>query len=165
MANIGTNVSTQVASLLRDAINGAGAQLALLADQTGAAALRLPPEQVLEQAAPGPDTVFAERYPSVYVTCEKLTNLQSEKGRRFSGKARMVVECRVSQDRVDGLDASMRLLADAVTEALFQSRGNWPDTMFFGGAYEVQYGGVKRGGKNLLQTATVTLDVDVSSSN
>jgi hypothetical protein len=162
MASIGTDVSAQVASLLR-ATNGVGAQLAALADQTGVAALSLPPEQVLEQSAPASDAVFVERYPAVYVSCEKLTNLQSEKGRRFSGKARMVVECRVSQDRVDGLDASMRLLADAVTEALFQSRGNWTDTMFFGGAYEVQYGTAKHGGKNLLQAAKVTLDVDVSS--
>jgi hypothetical protein len=161
MASIGIDVTAQVASLLR-ATNGVGAQLAELSDQTGVAAVNLPPAQVLEQSAPASDAVFVERYPAIYVSCEKLTNLQSEKGRRFSGKARIVVECRVSQDRLDGLDAGSRLLADAVTEVLFLSRGNWTDSMFFGGAYEVQYGPVKRGGKNLVQAARISLDVDVS---
>ena len=164
MANIGTLVSSQVASLLRSADTGVGAQMAELSMQSGLQVAAIVPAQILEQSAPPPDYTSAERYPAVYVTCESLANLQAEKGRRFSGKARIGIECRLSQDRVDGLDAKVRLVADAVAETLFQSRGNWTDSMFFGGAYEVQFGAMKRGGKNVVQTARITLDVDVSSN-
>jgi hypothetical protein len=164
MASIGSLVSAQVASLLRSTDAGIGAQMAELSTQSGTEAAAIGAAQIFEQSAPPSDYPFAERYPAIYVTCEKLSNLQSEKGRRFSGKARIAIECRLSQDRVDGLDAKVRLVADAVAETLFQSRGNWTDSMFFGGAYEVQYGAMKRGGKNVLQSAKITLDVDVSSN-
>jgi hypothetical protein len=163
MASIGTLVSSQVATLLRASNAGVGAQMAELSTESGIEVTAIAPAQVLEQSAPPHDYPSAERFPAVYVTCESLSNLQTEKGRRFSGKARVVVDCRMTQDRVDGLDAKVRLVADAVAEALYQSRGQWTDSMFFGGAYEVQYGAMKRGGKNIVQSARITIDVDVSS--
>ena len=51
MASIGTDVSAQVASLLRDTTNGAGVQRALLAQQTGVAPLSLPPGRVPSSSA------------------------------------------------------------------------------------------------------------------
>jgi hypothetical protein len=164
MANIGTLVSSQVATLLRASDAGVGAQMAELSTESGVEVTAIAPAQILEQGAPPPDYPAAERFPAVYVTCESLSNLQTEKGRRFSGKARVVVECRMTQDRVDGLDAKVRLVADAVTETLFQSRGQWNDSMFFGGGYEVRYGAMKRGGKNVVQSAQVTIEIDVSSN-
>jgi hypothetical protein len=164
MASIGTLVSSQVATLLRASDAGVGVQMAEIAAENGVEVTAIDTPQILEQSAPPNDYPSAERYPAVYVTCESLTNLQTEKGRRFSGKARVAVECRMTQDRIDGLDAKVRLVADAIAETLFQSRGTWTDSMFFGGRYEVQYGAMKRGGKNVVQSARITLDVDVSSN-
>jgi hypothetical protein len=138
--------------------------MAELSTESGIEVTAIVPAQVLEQSAPPHDYPAAERFPAIYVTCESLSNLQTEKGRRFSGKAQIAIECRMTQDRVDGLDAKVRLVADAVAEALFQSRGNWNDSMFFGGGYEVQYGAMKHGGKNVVQSARITIDVDVSSN-
>ncbi len=164
MASIGSTVSSQVAALLRAGDSGVGAQMAGLSLDTGVAAAAIGAAQILEQSAPPSDYSSAERFPAIYITCESLSNLQTEKGRRFSGKAKMAIECRLSQDRIEGLDAKVRLMADAVAETLFQSRGSWTDSMFFGGRYEVQYGAMKRGGKNVTQSAKITFDVDVSSN-
>ena len=164
MVSIGTLVSAQVATFLRAADAGVGAQMAQLSTDNGIEVTAIVPAQILEQSAPPHDYPSAEHFPAVYVTCESLSNLQTEKARRFSGKARVAIECRMTQDRVEGLDAKVRLVADAVAETLFQNRGRWTDSMFFGGAYEVQYGAVKRGGKNVMQSARVTIEVDISSN-
>ena len=39
----------------------------------------------------------------------------------------MIAEVRVSQDRLDGLDNVSQMMADAVTQALDASRGDWGD--------------------------------------
>jgi hypothetical protein len=36
--------------------------------------------------------------------------------------------------------------------------------MFYGGAYDVAFGPVKRGGRNFIQVAKVTLEIGVSRS-
>jgi hypothetical protein len=41
-------------------------------------------------------------------------------------------------------------------------RGDWGGGMFFAGGYEVSFGTTKHGGKNFIQAAKVTFDVDVS---
>ena len=56
----------------------------------------------------------------------------------------------------------MQLYVDAVTRVLDQRRGDWGGGMFYGGGYEAVFGAVKRGGKNYLQTARITLEVDAS---
>ena len=60
--------------------------------------------------------------------------------------------------------AQVNVMVDAVTSTLDQNRGDWGGGVFYGGAYQIDYKGVKRGGKNFLQTATVTFDVQISSS-
>jgi hypothetical protein len=102
------------------------------------------------------------QYPAIYVYCGKVNNLLREKFRTFSGEAQMVAEVRVSQDRLDGLEAQTQLFAEAVTGALDVKRGDWGDGMFFGGGYEIGYGPVKHGGRNFLQIAKVTFTVEVS---
>jgi hypothetical protein len=102
------------------------------------------------------------KYPAIYVYCGKVANLLREKFRTFSGEAQMVAEVRVSQDRLDGLEAQTQLFAEAVTGALDSKRGDWGDGMFFGGGYEIGYGPVKHGGRNFLQIAKVTFTVEVS---
>jgi|SRR5947209_5682643 len=163
MASIGTIVSGHVASLLRSP-GGFRTQLGNVAELAGIEVAPAGPECVLEQGAPSADATVIEKYPAVYVFCEKLTNNLTEKGRRFSGKARISIECRVSQDRTDGLDAKTRVFTDAIAEVLYNARGRWPSGMFYSGAYEIQFGPIRRGGKNVVQSAKVLLDVDVSSN-
>jgi hypothetical protein len=72
----------------------------------------------------------------------------------------MAIELRHSQDRLDGLQDSLELYIDAVTQVL--NRGDWGEGMFYGGAYEVSFGPVKKGGKNFMQAAKVTFEIGVS---
>jgi hypothetical protein len=102
------------------------------------------------------------RYPSIHVYCAGLKNLLKEKFRKFSGKAQMVAEVRVSQDRLEGLEAAVAVYANAVTEVLDGNRGEWGEGMFFGGSYEVTISPVKHGGRNYLQTAKVSFELEVS---
>jgi hypothetical protein len=114
----------------------------------------------LELAEKGPGV----RYPAVYVYCEKMSNALREKFRTFSGRARMVMEVRVSQDRLEGLERQLELYVDAVTQVLHDNRGDWGQGMFFPGAYEVSFGAVKHGGKNYIQVAKIMLDVEISTN-
>jgi len=102
------------------------------------------------------------RYPAVHVYCEKLSNTLREKFRTFSGKAHLAMEVRSSQDRLEGLERQVQLYVDAVTAVLDRRRGDWGDGLFYGGGYEAVFGPVKRGGKNYVQTAKITIEVDVS---
>jgi hypothetical protein len=101
-------------------------------------------------------------YPTVYVYCDGLANQLKEKFRTFSGKAHMAMEVRVSYDKLDTLARDVQLYASAAAQVLDSSRGNWGNGMFYAGGYDVEFGQVKRGGKNFLQTAKITFDVDVS---
>jgi len=103
------------------------------------------------------------KYPLVHVYCSTLSNLLTEKFRTFSGQAQMVAEVRVSQDRLEGLEAASQLYADALTQVLDQSRGDWGNGVFFCGGYEITYGPVKSGGKNFIQIAKITFTLDISS--
>jgi hypothetical protein len=101
-------------------------------------------------------------YPVVHVYCEKIVNDLREKFRSFSGTARMAVELRYSQDRLEGLEEVLEEGVDAAAGALQASKGDWGDGMFYAGAYEVGFGAVKRGGKNFIQVAKVTFEIGVS---
>lgn len=104
------------------------------------------------------------QYPLVNVYCEKITNTLEEKFRTFSGTVQMTIELRHSQDRLEGLQDAVELYADAVMRTLNAGRGDWGDGMFYGGAYEVSFGSVKKGGKNFIQVAKVTFEIGVSRS-
>ena len=102
------------------------------------------------------------QYPALLVYCDKLTNALKEKFRRFSGKAHMVIEVRHSQDKLDALEAHTQVYVDAVCALLDDSRGDWGSGAFYPGGYDVSYEPVVRGGRNLLQKAKVSFDVEVS---
>jgi hypothetical protein len=104
------------------------------------------------------------KYPAVQVYCEKIANTLAEKFRTFSGTVRMAVEVRHSRDRLDGLQDQLEIYADAVTQVLHGSRGDWGDGMFYGGAYDVSFSAVKHGGRNFIQTAKITFEIGVSKS-
>lgn len=102
------------------------------------------------------------QYPLMLVYCDKLSNTLKEKFRQFSGTAHVTVEARYSQDKLDNLQANAEVYADAICALLDDSRGDWGNGFFYSGGYEVNYGGVVRGGNNFLQIAKVGFDVDVS---
>ncbi len=101
-------------------------------------------------------------FPAIYVYCEKLNNTLKEKFASFSGTARLVVEIRCSQDRIEGLEQQLDRYVDTTCGVLDRSRGAWQDGAFYNGAYEVLYGPVRHGGKNFIQIAKVSFEVQVS---
>lgn len=102
------------------------------------------------------------KYPIVCVYCNKIANVLREKFRTFSGDADMVIEARVSQDRLDNMESSTQLYVDAITQVLDSNRGDWGDGVFYSGGYEVSFGGVKQGGRNFIQIAKVTFALEIS---
>jgi hypothetical protein len=102
------------------------------------------------------------RYPVIYLYCEKLTNSLKEKFATFSGKGRLVIEVRCSQDRIEGMETIVERYADAVCRVLDNARGPWQNGAFYTGGYEVVFAALKHGGKNFLQTAKISFDVEVS---
>ncbi len=103
------------------------------------------------------------KYPLIYVYCAKVVNKLKEKFRAFSGNAQMVVEARLSQDRLENLETTLQAYVDAITQVLDNSRGDWGDGVFFAGEYEIAFGGVKHGGRNFLQTAKISFDLEISA--
>jgi hypothetical protein len=102
------------------------------------------------------------RYPNLAVYCAGIKNEQREKFRRFSGRLEMVVETRVSAERVNDLQGELQDAVEAVAARLEAWKGDWGEGRFFGGGYEVQFGAVKPGGKGFVQTAKVVFAVEVS---
>jgi len=102
------------------------------------------------------------RYPAVYVYCEGVANLLKEKFRTFSGKVYMVVEVRVTSDRLEGVSRDVQAYASAVTDVLDAHRGEWAPGMYYAGGYKVDFGPIKHGGKNFLQAAKVQFEVEAS---
>ncbi|HUQ95645.1 MAG TPA: hypothetical protein VM120_28465 [Bryobacteraceae bacterium] len=100
-------------------------------------------------------------YPSVQVSCEKLSNTLREKFRTFSGKAHLVVEIRASSAHAGPTEDSLQLYTQSVLQVLHRNRGDWGGGMFYGGGYEVSFAPVRRGGSNFLQIARVSLALDV----
>ncbi len=163
MASAGSRAEGKVIQIL-GAPTGLGAMVAAIADAEDSALGPVSPEQIIRQnmSAELSEKSIGAHYPLVQVWCEKLSNTLREKFRRFSGKAYMAVELRLSQDRVEGLERKIQLYTDAVMQVLDQSRGDWGEGLFYAGGYEAAFGAVKRGGRNFLQTAKVTFEVEVS---
>ncbi len=127
----------------------------------------LPPIEAGQIATHSVAADLAERtagvaYPAVYVFCEALHNVLKEKFRTFSGKAAMVAEVRSTHDRLDRVSRELELYTAAVTEILDAHRGDWGGGMFYAGGYKIEYGTVKRGGRNFAQSARITFELDVS---
>jgi hypothetical protein len=108
------------------------------------------------------ERTLSGKYPAVLVYCDKLANTLKEKFRVFAGTARLNVEVRCSQDRLEGLDQKLQLYATAVGRVLEGARGDWKLGLYYAGQYEVLYGPVKTGGKYFLQSAKITLELEVS---
>jgi hypothetical protein len=147
------------------AADGLPAAVEALVQQQGMTLPAITPQQIIAQNVT-PDITeqsTTDNYPLVYVYCNKVVNELREKFRTFSGDAQMVVEARVSQDRLDQIESNLQAYADAITQVLDNSRGDWGDGVFFPGEYEVTFGGVKHGGRNFLQIAKVAFVLEISA--
>ena len=163
MANIGTRATNRFVQLLKTPA-GLSENLAAVAELEG---LILPPVSDKQIFIQNVAQEFVERslevkYPTLLLYCEKITNDLREKFRTFSGKAHMVIEVRVSQDRIEGLEKLLEIYVDTVTRILDQNRGDWGNGMFYTGGYEAVFGEMKHGGRNFIQTGKIRFEVAVS---
>jgi hypothetical protein len=165
MAQTSSIVTKIMVGFLTDPSTGLGSTVANVAADSGIPLAAIPPEHVIDQNVPVAvaERSLAVKYPVVHVYSDRTRNLLTEKFRTFSGKVRTVAEVRVSQDRIEGLEDQLRLYVDSVTQVLDANRGTWGQGAFFTGGYEVTYEPVQHGGRNLLQVAKVTFEVDLSS--
>ncbi len=141
---------------------------AAVAALSGAQKFSLAPISAEQIIAQNVTAELAERstisnYPLIYVYCSKVVNLLREKFRTFSGNAEMTVEVRISQDRLNDMQPNLHWYVDAVTQVLDDNRGDWEDGVFFGGGYELTFGGVKHGGRNFLQVGKISFLVEIST--
>ena len=157
--------STQKVLGVLAAGSGLAAALEALNIQQGLTLPQIGPQQIIAQNVTPEvsDLSTVDNYPLVYVYCTKVINQLREKFRLFSGEAQMVVEARVSQDRLDLIETNLQAYMDAITQVLDNSRGDWGDGVSFAGEYEVTFGGVKHGGRNFLQIAKVSFVLEISA--
>jgi hypothetical protein len=165
VAHTASVVTGLFTGFLKDSNTGIGPAVGQLAADTGIALAAIPPEHIVNQnvSVAISERALAVIYPAVHVYSDQVRNLLTEKFRTFSGKVRTVAEVRVSQDRIEGIEDQVRLYADAVTQVLDANRGSWGQGAFFTGGYQVNFDPVTHGGKNFLQIAKVSFEVDLSS--
>jgi len=157
--------STQKVLGVLAAGSGLAAALEALNIQQGLTLPQIGPQQIIAQNVTPEvsDLSTVDNYPLVYVYCTKVINQLREKFRLFSGEAQMIVEARVSQNRLDSIETNLQAYMDAITQVLDNSRGDWGDGIFFDGGYAVTFGGVKHGGRNFLQIAKVAFVLEISA--
>lgn len=163
MAAIATTATAKSHALLTGS-TGLAYTVAAVSEREGTPLVLIEPAQVMAQQV---QADLAERsagvtYPAVYVYCEGVTNQLREKFRTFSGKVSMAMEARVTHDRLERLTPALHLYTAAITEVLDTHRGDWGNGMFYAGGYKVEYGPVKHGGRNFVQTARITYELNVS---
>ncbi|MBX5495546.1 MAG: hypothetical protein IRZ15_09450 [Bryobacteraceae bacterium] len=163
MAQTGSLVIQKVLQLLRSpgVLEG---EIARLSQQSGAELKPILPEQVLSQNI---SVELAERsakvrYPVLYVYVSYVQNQMREKFRSFSGIVRTTLELRVSHERAEVVTRDVGCYLDALTEILTRSRGDWGQGMFFNGGYEIEINPAKSGGRNFVQAAKISFDVNLS---
>jgi len=165
MAQAASIAVGNLVTLLTDPLAGLGPAVAAIALNAGVELAAIPAANIIPQNTPVPlmEKSSAVKYPVVLVYVDRVQNLLIEKFRDFSGKVRTVAEVRATQDRIEGLEETVRLYVDAVTQVLDANRGDWGQGMFFTGGDEVKFDPVQHGGRNILQAARVIFEVDLSS--
>lgn len=163
MAALGSMVTSKSMGILT-APAGLSDRIAALSAAEQVELATIPPSQMAAQqvAFETAERSAGVSYPAVYVYCEGLVNTLREKFRTFSGRAQMVIEVRTTHDRLEGVTSGLQYYAAAVAETLDRNRGDWDEGMFYTGGYKVEFGPIKHGGKNFIQTAKVRYEVEVS---
>jgi|SRR5271165_4044260 len=164
MLSIASTATQKLMGVL-GAPNGVPAALEALTSLQGVSLPQLTALQIVGQNV-APDIAeqsLGSKYPLIYAYCGKLVNSLEEKFRTFSGEARMSVEARVSQDRLENLEPRLQVYVDAIASVLDGNRGDWGDGFFYGGGYEVQFNKVKHGGLNFIQIAEISFALEISA--
>jgi hypothetical protein len=102
------------------------------------------------------------KYPAVQIYCEKVESRPSERLRPFSGRMTVVVEVRVSQDRLEGIMEQLLLYMDSVRSVVEASAGCIATGLYLSNEYEARIEPVKKGGLNYLQCAKICCTVIVN---
>lgn len=108
------------------------------------------------------EKLTAVRYPSLHIYCDRVANKLGEKFRTFSGTVQLAIEVRVTHEHVDQLHDQLNGYVQAITDVLDRNRGTWAPGIFHSGTYEITFQPAKRGGKNFIQTARVSVEAHVS---
>lgn len=143
---------------------GLSFSLGAAAERLGQNAVRFEPGQLsgLQVGVELQERSTGAPYPRVHLYCVKVKNDRREKFRGFSGSVEMVVEIRVSAERLEMIEPQMSLYQEAVTDVLESHRGCWDSGVSYAGGYEVESGPIRQGGKNFLQVAKVWFQLEVS---
>lgn len=120
------------------------------------------PVVFLRAPAETQEKAWPAKYPMVHVYCDRIEGRPGERLRRFSGRARVVAEVRVSQDRLEGITQSLHHYVDAVRDVLERNTGCVGAGLYLSSEYDVQIEPVKKGGLNYLQTARIACPVMVN---
>lgn len=162
-----TFTTREVTERILELLNGEGGlaeSLEQLKDAYGLNPARPEPASIRVLKA-GPDLAekaLGARYPEVRVYCERIRSRPTEKLRRFSGEMRLVLEARVSQDRLEGMTERLEYYCDALRDVLERRCGCIGPGLYLSGEYEVQIEPVKKGGSQFVQAAKVTCTVIVN---
>ncbi len=158
----GQAATAHIAAILKSP-GGLTTSLATIASREGTSPVVLQHDQIRSHniAADLAEKTAGVHYPAIYVYCERVSNDLREKFRTFAGRATVVIEARVSKDRLEELDRELHILVEAITSVLDVEKGDWGDGLCYPGGYEITFGPIKHGGKNFLQSAKITFDVDV----
>ncbi len=163
MAGVGQTATKITAELLRHPL-GLPAAVAAVAERERIELRTIDEAQIATQnvASEIAERGVGVKYPAIYVYCEGLANLKREKFRRFSGKAFMTIEVRVSDDRLEEAAGQLQYYVEAITDVLEQNCGEWAPGIYYTGGYKAEFGPLKHGGKNYLQAAKVRFELDAS---
>lgn len=118
--------------------------------------------RVLKAAPEFAERALGARYPEVRVYWDRIRSRPTEKFRRFSGEMRVVLEARVSQDRLEGITERLQYYCDALRDVLERRSGCIGPGLYLSGEYEVQVEPVKKGGSQFVQAAKVTCTVIIN---
>jgi hypothetical protein len=159
-----TAIATKTLENLLRAPTGLATGLAAVTAHTGRSLAPLQDNQIvgLQIASEIAEKSGCIHYPAFFIYCEKLTNTLREKFRTFSGTATLTIEVRVTHDRIENISGTLQHYVDALTETLDAIRGDWGEGQLYTGGYQISFGPVKTGGKNFLQVAKATFDVQIS---
>ncbi|MBI4893435.1 MAG: hypothetical protein HY821_22630 [Acidobacteria bacterium] len=101
------------------------------------------------------ERAWGVKYPVLQVYCDRIESRPVERLRRFSGRVRVVVEIRVSGDRLNALSDRLHYYLDAVRDVVERNAGCVREGLYLCQEYEVQVEPVKKGGQNFLQAARI----------
>ncbi len=101
-------------------------------------------------------------YPRVCLYSNLVKNAQTEKFRSFSGAVGVVAEAWASANLITQTDLWIHYYVEAITSILRENIGDWGDSMFFSGRYDVKFQQPKAGGLGFVESAAITCSIEVS---